>query len=177
MTTGCNHSTDTLSRRGFVQLALGAGAALWWSFKPSSALAAGNTEALLLSCMDYRLVDDVVHYMDGRGLTNKYDHVVLAGASLGVLQDKNVSWGQAFWDHVNVALDLHHIRKIIVLDHRDCGAYKVFLGADLARDRAAEFDTHAARLRALKTAIAGKFPSLEVELLLMDLDGKVEAVG
>ncbi|WP_249209314.1 carbonic anhydrase [Magnetospirillum sulfuroxidans] len=176
MSACCNHIGNSLSRRGFVKLALGTGAALWTNFKPSSVFAAGNTEALLLSCMDYRLVDDIVHYMDGRGLTNKYDHVVLAGASLGVLQDKNVSWGQTFWDHVGVALDLHHIHKIIVLDHRDCGAYKVFLGTDLAKDRAGEFEAHAIKLRALKTAIAGKFPGLEVELQLMDLDGKVEPV-
>lgn len=33
--------------------------------------------------MDYRLTDDTVAYMEGHGLHDKYDHVVLAGASLG----------------------------------------------------------------------------------------------
>jgi hypothetical protein len=173
----CNEASNGLSRRGFVKIALGASAALWCSFKPSLSLAAGGTEALLLSCMDYRLVDDIVHYMDGRGMTNKYDHVVLAGASLGVLQDKNVSWGQTFWEHVGVAIDLHHIAKIIVLDHRDCGAYKVFVGPEHAKDRTTEFEAHALKLRTLKGMIATKFPNLKVELLLMDLDGKVEPVA
>lgn len=177
MESCCNPVVHELSRRGFVKLALGASAALWWSFQPKMAHAAGNTEALLLSCMDYRLVDDVVRYMDGRGLTNKYDHVILAGASLGVLQDKNLSWGQTFWDHVGVAIDLHHIQKVIILDHRDCGAYKVFLGSDSAKDRDTETASHTARLKALKTAINGKYPNLGVETLIMDLDGKVETVA
>jgi len=177
MASCCNHTTTDLSRRGFVKLTLGASAALWWSFQSKALHAAGNTEALLLSCMDYRLVDDVVRYMDSRGLTNKYDHVILAGASLGVLQDKNLSWGQTFWDHVGVAIDLHHIQKVIILDHRDCGAYKVFLGPDVAKDRATETANHALRLKTLKAAIAGRYPSLAVETLIMDLDGKVETIA
>ena len=38
---------------------------------------------LLLSCMDLRLLDEIVAYMDGRNLTDRYDHVILAGAAWG----------------------------------------------------------------------------------------------
>ena len=38
--------------------------------------------------MDYRLMDDIERYMSGRGLRDKYDHIVLAGASLGAITDK-----------------------------------------------------------------------------------------
>ena len=41
-------------------------------------------EALVLNCMDYRLVDSVARYMDARGLHNRYDQVTLAGAAIGV---------------------------------------------------------------------------------------------
>src|SRR5205823_13085242 len=44
-----------------------------------------DTEALLLSCMDYRLTDQTTRYMSGRGLRDKYDHIILAGAALGAL--------------------------------------------------------------------------------------------
>lgn len=177
MSDCCNHMVGDMSRRGFAKLVLGAGAALWVGFRPGIVRAAGDTEALLLSCMDYRLIDDIVRYMDGRGMTNKYDHVILAGASLGVLQDKNLSWGQTFWDHVKVALDLHHIRKVMIMDHRDCGAYKVFLGPEAVKDAAAETAVHAAKLKALGGQVKARHPGLEVELLLMGLDGKVEAVA
>ena len=78
------------NRRKFLQLAtLGGGVSLLSaaSWLPE-ARAATTTDALLLSCMDFRLVDDIERYMSGRGLRDKYDHVVLAGASLGAITDK-----------------------------------------------------------------------------------------
>src|SRR5690349_743840 len=111
----CTHAEHP--RRTFLKLAsLGAGAALFSATLPKAARASGNVEALLLSCMDYRLVDDIARYMDGRGMTNNYDHVVLAGASLGALIDSKPDWAETFWDHVEVAKHLHHIHKIIILD-------------------------------------------------------------
>lgn len=173
----CGH-TPRNSRRSFLKIAsLGAGAMLLSPMIAGKAQAAGNVEALLLSCMDYRLVDDTARYMDGRGLTNNYDHVILAGASLGALTDKKKAWGEAFWDHVDVAKQLHHIHKVIVMDHRDCGAYRVFLGQDLAGDKAKETAAHAEQLRTLAAMIKQKHPDLEVELLLMSLDGSVEPIS
>jgi carbonic anhydrase len=139
------------------------------------ARAAGSTEALLLSCMDYRLVDDTERYMSGRGLRDRYDHIVLAGASLGALTESHPAWGETFWQHLAVAIELHHVARVVVLDHRDCGAYEVILGEDLAGDPAREAAVHAEHLEELGRRIRSRYPHLEVELLLMDLDGKVGA--
>jgi len=166
------------SRRRFLRFALLGGASLLASgWPPQMASAAEEVEALLLTCMDYRLVDKTGRYMDGRGLRNKYDHVILAGASLGALTEKYPSWNQTFWEHLSVAIDLHKIRKVIVMDHRDCGAYKVILGEDLAKNRSKETEVHRTKLRELKKKISEKHSKLEVELLLMSLDGKVEAIS
>lgn len=164
-------------RRRFVQLAaLGAGASLMTVAGMRDARAAGNTEALLLSCMDFRLMDEVERYMTGRGLRNNYDHIVLAGASLGAITDKFPAWNQTFWEHLDVAIKLHHIHRVIVLDHRDCGAYKVVLGPEHAKDRKTERDAHAAQLDKLRGQIGAKHPQLKVETLLMSLDGTVEVL-
>ena len=80
-------------------------------------------------------------------MEGKYDQFILAGASLGAENDKYPAWGKTFWEHVQVAIDLHGIRKIIVMDHRDCGVYKEILGIDLAANPAREFDVHAAQMR------------------------------
>jgi carbonic anhydrase len=141
------------------------------------ARAAGATHALLLSCMDFRLTVDIERYMSGRGLSDKYDHVVLAGASLGAITDEYPAWNETFWDHLAIAIKLHHIHTVIVMDHRDCGAYKVILGAEHAKDPKAERDTHAAQMQKLKGMISKKYPELKVETLLMTLDGKVETIG
>jgi carbonic anhydrase len=138
--------------------------------------AAGHTDILLLSCMDYRLVDHTARYMTRCGLRNKYDHVVLAGAALGAVTDKYPDWNQTFWDELSLASDLHHIHKVMILDHRDCGAYKQILGEDFARQPKKETEVHAAQLKRLRQLINEKYEHLEVELLLMNLAGKVEQI-
>ena len=166
------------SRRKFLQFAaLGAGVSLL--AKPSlfsKAHAAGGTDALLLSCMDYRLMDEIEEYMSGRGLRDKYDHVILAGAALGAVTDKFPAWNQTFWEHLDVAIKLHNIHKVIVLDHRDCGAYKVILGPEHAQNPQKEKSVHAEQLQKLKGLINEKYPKLDVEMLLMALDGQVEVI-
>lgn len=186
----CDHLPADAGRRRFMRLAAGGMAALGLTAhgllahaaNEHGAAAAGaapahTAEALLLSCMDYRLVDDIVRYMDSRDLTNQYDHVVLAGASLGALTDNFKDWNQTFWEHLKIASDLHHIKKVILLDHRDCGAYKVILKADFSKDPAMETRIHGKYLRDLEAVIRKRYPQLATETLLMNLDGSVEAVA
>jgi len=145
--------------------------------RPGLALASGKADALLLSCMDYRLIDATGRYMTHHGLRNKYDHVVLAGASLGAITEKYPDWNRTFWDHLALAIELHAIHRVMVLDHRDCGAYKLILGEDFSKDPKKETEAHAAQLKRLEELIKGKYEKLEVELLLMNLAGKVEHIS
>jgi len=64
--------------------------------------------------MDFRLVYHTARYMKTRGLTGKYDNIILAGAALGALTEKFPAWNQTFWDHVSAAIDLHKIQKEMV---------------------------------------------------------------
>lgn len=170
-------TTRALGRRQFVRLAaLGSGVALLGSLLPASAHAAGGTDALLLSCMDYRLVDDTEAFMAGLGMKNRYDHIVLAGAALGAVTGKFPAWNQAFWEHLDVAISLHHIKKVMVLDHRDCGAYKVVLGEDFGKQPDKETRVHAETLMTLRQQILAKYPQLAVETYLMALDGSVQQI-
>src|SRR5947209_9956537 len=149
----CCHSAlsqPRLDRRGLLGF-LGAGAVLLGAgLRPGLALAAGGTDALLLNCIDYRLTGATERYMSGRGMAGKYDQIVLAGAALGAKNDKFPAWGTTFMDHVQVALDLHNIHKVVVMDHRDCGAYRVILGKDFAKDPKDEFEVHAKLMRGLR---------------------------
>ncbi|HQN50758.1 MAG TPA: hypothetical protein PK913_06840 [Phenylobacterium sp.] len=171
------HSTPRLSRRTALSaIALGGGASLLSSFMPGVARASGHAEALLLTCMDYRLVDDVTRYMDARGLTNKYDHVILAGASLGALNDKFPTWNEVFWTHIDLAVQLHEVHRVIIIDHKDCGAYKLVLGEASVKDADTELKTHVKQLYALRSQIVTRHPHMEVELGLMALDGTVTQI-
>ena len=174
-----DHDNPQISRRRLLQLAaLGGGVSLLsaTALMPR-AHAASGTDAILLTCMDFRLMDEIERYMTGRGLRDKYDHIILAGASLGALTDKYPAWNKTFWEHVDIAIKLHNVHTVVVIDHRDCGAYKVILGPDHAKDPKVESDTHAAQLTALRKLVKEKYPNLKVETYLMDLQGKVEALG
>lgn len=162
------------SRRKLLKLAALGGGIYLLAALPE-ARSAGATDVLLLSCMDFRLMDDIERYMAGRGLRDKYDHVILAGASLGAVTDKYPAWNRTFWEHLDIAITLHNIHTVMIMDHRDCGAYKLVFGEAHAKDLKTEKDTHSAQLRTLKGMINRKYPGLKVETLLMGLDGKVEA--
>jgi hypothetical protein len=87
---------------------------------------------LVLSCMDYRHMNDIVRALEKKFecKDDNYDHLVLAGASLGVVQATYPEWGKTFWQHLGIALELHPtIHTVILLEHQDCGAYKKFFSA------------------------------------------------
>lgn len=104
--------------------------------------------ALLLSCMDLRMIDETAWLMGELKHHNEYDHVAIAGASLGVLTasykdpllgETDVSHlGKAFWTHVDLAVRLHNIERIIIVEHAECGAYGAFLRAGKLHGRDAQ---------------------------------------
>lgn len=180
----CVHHREALSaseasRRKFLQLAvLGSGVSLLAVMTEiPAARAEGQARTLLLSCMDYRLMDEVERYMLRRGLYHSYDHIVLAGASLGAITDKYPEWSRTFWDHLDLSVKLHGIHTVMIMDHRDCGAYRELLGQDYAKDAQKETIAHSTRLTQLKSMIIEKYPKIEVETLLMSRNGDVEVIS
>jgi hypothetical protein len=140
--------------------------------------------ALLVTCMDLRLLDEVTQFMDHDGLNNRYDHVILAGAALGALGGRRKDhkhWRRTFFDHLRLAYELHHIKDVYILEHRDCGAYREFLGHDGDFHNGCakkELRCHRkyARLLAKKIKRWGEKHDapLDVHLFLMDLRGRVK---
>ena len=131
-----------------------------------------DVKALVLTCMDFRLLDDIVIHMNSEGYRNDYDQFILAGASLGVNlnQSENPRWITTFRDHVDLAIDLHNISEVHVIDHMDCGAYKLFYDKEsFTRDD--EITLHKMNLELLKLKLNTLYPKLTVKLFLMDLDG------
>jgi len=174
-----------VGRRRFFELAGTAGAAAVVATglnagiaRVPSLFAAGDAvEALVLNCMDYRLVNEVTFLMNEHHLTNSYDQIILAGATLGVATDKYPAWAQTFWDHLDLAIKLHGIKRVIAIDHRDCGAYKLALGKDYGKLPDEETDIHTKIMTDFRDMVNKKQPNIEVELLLMSLDGHVEPIG
>jgi len=159
-------------RRRFLQMSAGAGLL---AAMPSFAFGAtGNYEAMLLTCIDPRFPQPTINYMKKRHMVGKYSQFTFAGASIGVVAPAFKTWAPAFWDNLAASMQLHHIPKVIAMNHRDCGAAKIAYGADAVKDKATETATHKAALLEFKKQVAEKQPSLKVELGLMALNGSVE---
>lgn len=159
-------------RRRFLTLSGAAGLA---AALPSFAFAAeGNYEAMLLTCIDPRFPEPTIKYMQSRSMVGKYSQFTFAGASIGVVAPAFKTWAPAFWDNLAASMQLHHIPKVIAMNHRDCGAAKIAYGADAVKDKAAETATHKAALMEFKKQVGERQPKLQVELGLMALDGSVE---
>lgn len=175
----------TLGRRRLFELAGTAGAAALLTAgldlglrRPAPLYAAGgNVEALVLSCMDFRLVNEVGFLLNEHGLVNRYDQVILAGATLGVATDKYPAWAETFWSHLDIAIALHSVRRVIAIDHRDCGAYKLAFGKDFGKLPDEEIEIHTKVMTDFRELVRKKQPGVEVELLLMWLDGHVQPIG
>ena len=167
---------DLISRRRFVQWASLAGGALVTGIGADPAQANGTARALMLSCMDYRLVDDLVNFMELHGLQDAYDHVVLAGAALGVVHAAFADWHATFWQHLQVARDLHGIEEVIVIDHRDCGAYRIALTEAAVDTTEKETAAHRQHMQEFARQVGERHPDLRVYGVLMALDGTGENI-
>ena len=68
-------------------------------------------------------------YVVNRGLAGKYSQFVFAGAAIGVVAPAFKDWHNGFWDNLSTSIQLHNIKKVVAIDHRDCGAAKIAYGA------------------------------------------------
>jgi carbonic anhydrase len=67
-----------------------------------------------------------------------------------------------FWQALDLARRLHSIRHLIVLEHRDCGAYALVLGGDLAKKPAAETHIHAEMTGKLAASLRQRHPEISL---------------
>src|SRR5256714_15378190 len=174
---GCTCCGDLLAQRFDRRHLLRAagGLAAFAALQPFMAIAAtGHYEAMVLGCIDPRLQEPVSKYTAQRGLTGQYSQFVIAGAAIGVVAEPFKDWHKAFWDNLATSLELHNIKKVIAIDHRDCGAAKIAYGEAKVANREIETETHRAALAQFRKQVGERHPQLGVETGLMALDGTME---
>src|SRR5262249_54233844 len=159
------------NRRDFVKAVGIAGVAA--GFPLVAFRAEGKYEAMGLSCIDPRFPELTLNYMKSRDMLGKYSQFVIAGASIGVVAPAFKDWHKAFWDNLAASIQLHHIPKVIAIDHRDCGAARIAYGDEKVANPEIETETHKAALLEFRKQVNERQPALKVETGLMALDGKV----
>lgn len=169
----CTGDAAILHRRQFLRVVGIGGATL--AFAPSLALAAeGDYEAMVLACIDPRMQEPVHRYTVEQNLTGKFSQFVIAGAAIGVVAPAFKDWHKAFWDNLATTIQLHRIKRVIAIDHRDCGAAKIAYGEAKVATPQAETETHKAALAEFRKQVGQRHPQLGVQTGLMALDGKME---
>mgnify|MGYP000707396587 FL=1 len=130
-------------------------------------------KAMVLSCMDPRFQPIVYNYLKKKKLIGKYSAFTIAGSAIGVTASKFKKWHKTFWDNIDTSIKLHKIKKLIVINHRDCGAAKIINGKK-EFNRANETKIHKNSFLKLKKLFRKKYPKLTIELKLISLNQKVE---
>lgn len=165
-----------MKRRGLLSLLAGSlGAGLLPLRAPLAA--SGDYDALLVNCIDPRFTTGSARYMARSGMQDRYSHFVIAGGPIGVMHPRFSSWSVAFWDNLDITVQLHRIKRVVALTHRDCGAARLAFGPEAVATPAAETESHAAILRAFGAALRQRHASLAVIAGIMDLGGGVDVVG
>ena len=136
---------------------------------------ATTAKVFLITCMDFRLLEDISLAMNSLGYNNNYDQFIVAGASMGVCQKRFPNWGKTCIEHMEIGSKLHDFKKIMVIDHEDCGAYKTFF-PELVGNLELERKYHSEYIQKLYEVLFVVFPNMEFQGFLMNLDGNITEV-
>ena len=85
-------------------------------------------KAMVLSCIDPRFQTPIYNFLKKKNLSGKYSSFTIAGAAVGVTHVKFKKWHKTFYDNLSTSIKLHEIEKLIVINHKDCGAAKIANG-------------------------------------------------
>ena len=132
-----------------------------------------NYKVMVLSCIDPRFQPIVYNYLKKKKLMGNYSAFTIAGSAVGVTANRFKKWHKVFWENFDTSIKLHNIKKLIVINHRDCGAAKIINGKK-------EFSTinetkvHKTSFQKLKKIFKKKYPRLKLELKLVSLNKKIQ---
>lgn len=126
-----------------------------------------SCEAAVLCCIDFRFWQETAEFVrdkkEGLGIAS-FDFPKLPGAVKAINESAE---GDIVVLCTSVPCDLHHIKKIVIINHADCGAYggsKKFNG-----DIEMEQKFHEKELIKAKNKLFAKYPGKEIILVYAKL--------
>ena len=125
-------------------------------------------KAMVLSCIDPRFQPKVYKYLKDKNLTGKYSSFTIAGAAIGVTAKKFKKWHTAFFDNLSTSIKLHKIDRLIVINHKDCGAAKIVNDKNKFTS-AVENKIHRDSFKKIKKVLTKKYPLLKVNFKILSL--------
>ena len=119
-------------------------------------------KAMVLSCIDPRCQPKINSILNKKKLSGKYSLFSIAGSAIGVTSSKFKTWHNVFWQNLCISLKLHGIKKLIAINHYDCGAAKL-VNKQKKFNKSIEYKIHQNAFKALKIKLKKKYPKFKLE--------------
>jgi carbonic anhydrase len=117
-----------------------------------------TTDAVVISCIDFRFQRYINAWLKYEFKDYVYDRVALAGGIFDLY---------SILKQVEISNRLHHIKKVILLNHEDCGAYGL----------EGTYERHVKDLLQAESVIEKLYPHLDVTCYYIMLDGTFKNVS
>lgn len=121
-----------------------------------------SCEAVVLCCIDFRFWRETLEFAEKELGLKDFDFPSLPGAAKAINEGSDLALGC-----VKVPCDLHHAKKIVIVNHSDCGAYGG--SSKFNGDSEAEQKFHEEELQKAKAKILEIYPEKEVILVYAKL--------
>ena len=123
---------------------------------------------MVLSCIDPRFQHIVHNHLQKKKLIGKYSAFTIAGAAVGVTHNKFKQWHKTFYDNLGTSIQLHKIGKLIVINHKDCGAAKI-ANKQKKFNASIEDRMHKVSFKNIKIKLKKKYPNLKVNFKILSI--------
>lgn len=123
-----------------------------------------HCEAVVLCCIDFRFWKQTMKFAEEYLGLKSYDFPKLPGSAKAINES---SVGDVSQSCFCVPCDLHKAKRIVIINHEDCGAYGG--SGKFNGDKDAEQEFHSEELRKACKIINEKYPNKKVELYYVRL--------
>lgn len=131
-----------------------------------------SCEAVVLTCIDFRFWRETVEFVEKELRVEDFDFPSLPGSAKAI--NDCVEEEDLALSCIGVSCDLHHAKKIVIVNHEDCGAYGG--SAKFGNDQKKEQEFHEEELRKAKKKLIDKYPEKEYILVFAKLANNGEEV-
>ncbi len=125
-------------------------------------------EALVLSCIDFRFHEGFLDKVRTELGIASFDIVALAGGAKNIVSPESQAFVDVVLRNLEISAKLHGIKKIILTNHMDCGAYG---GSKSFASPEEETNFHKSELSRARAIVQKQFPKLDVETYIVYKEG------
>jgi carbonic anhydrase len=115
-------------------------------------------DAFVLACIDFRFHHALAEPLKKMQIFS-YDLKCDAGAAKYLVSAEKPAVRDWIFENIEIASRLHHVKKVVLVNHYDCGAYG---GNQTWQNDAAQLAFQTEQLQKAKRQVAEKFPHLQV---------------